>query len=119
MSQKGAARANAVPPTLTELLQRFSVIGPALVDLAVTHELGHAICQENNERNADDYGRDLRAGKVPDWQDSRSAVRAAWRSAYLLPPRMARHDRKGGTRSAPQMKSTVASVFPNLVRSPH
>lgn len=39
---------------------------PALVDLAITHEMGHAICREKNERKADDYGRELREGKVPD-----------------------------------------------------
>jgi hypothetical protein len=49
-----------------ELLQRFSVIGPALVDLAVTHEMGHGICQEKDERRADDYGKELRDGKTPD-----------------------------------------------------
>jgi len=38
-------------------------VGPALVDVAVTHELGHAICQEKNERKANDYGRELRDGK--------------------------------------------------------
>jgi hypothetical protein len=41
-----------------ELLQRFYMIGPALVDLAVTHEMGHGICY--------DYGRELRQGKTPD-----------------------------------------------------
>ncbi|HVO61089.1 MAG TPA: hypothetical protein VMT53_09140 [Terriglobales bacterium] len=49
-----------------ELLERFRVIGPALVDLAITHEMGHAICHEKNERRADDYGKELRDGKVPD-----------------------------------------------------
>lgn len=49
-----------------ELLERFGKIGPALVDLAVTHEMGHGICQEKNERRADDYGRELREGKTPD-----------------------------------------------------
>jgi hypothetical protein len=49
-----------------ELLVRFGVIGPALVDLAVTHEMGHGICQEKNERRADDYGRQLREGKTPE-----------------------------------------------------
>jgi hypothetical protein len=49
-----------------ELLQRFSMIGPDLLDLAVTHEMGHGICQEKDERRADDYGRELRGGKVPD-----------------------------------------------------
>jgi hypothetical protein len=49
-----------------ELLQRFDMIGAALLDLAVTHEMGHGICQEKNERRADDYGRELREGKAPD-----------------------------------------------------
>jgi hypothetical protein len=41
-------------------------MGAALVDLAITHEMGHAICQEKREREADDYGRELRDGKIPD-----------------------------------------------------
>jgi hypothetical protein len=49
-----------------DLLQKFDKIGPALVDLAVTHEMGHGICKEKDERRADDNGRELRAGKVPD-----------------------------------------------------
>jgi len=48
-----------------ELLERFGMIGPALVDLAITHEMGHAICHEKNERRADDYGKLLRDGKAP------------------------------------------------------
>ena len=49
-----------------ELLQRFGMTGAALLDLAVTHEMGHGICQEKNERRADGYGRELREGKTPD-----------------------------------------------------
>jgi hypothetical protein len=49
-----------------ELMERFSAMGPALVDLAITHEMGHAICHEKRERQADDYGKELRDGKVPD-----------------------------------------------------
>ena len=48
-----------------ELLDRFGMIGPPLVDLAITHEMGHALCQEKNERRADDYGKELREGKIP------------------------------------------------------
>jgi hypothetical protein len=33
-----------------ELLERFGSIGPALVDLAVTHEMGYGIRQEKDER---------------------------------------------------------------------
>src|SRR5271167_3048030 len=49
-----------------ELLERFRMIGPQLVKLAITHEMGHGICQEKDERRADDYGRELRDGKIPD-----------------------------------------------------
>lgn len=49
-----------------ELLERFRMIGPQLVNLAITHEMGHGICQETDERRADDYGKELRDGKVPD-----------------------------------------------------
>jgi hypothetical protein len=49
-----------------ELMQRFHMIGKTLLNLAVTHEMGHGICQEKNERRADDYGRELREGKTPD-----------------------------------------------------
>jgi hypothetical protein len=47
-----------------ELLQLFGVMGTALLDLAVTHELGHAICQDKDERRADDDGRGLRERKT-------------------------------------------------------
>ena len=49
-----------------ELLQRFGLVGPSSVSVAVTHEMGHAFCQEKNERRADDFGKELREGKVPD-----------------------------------------------------
>lgn len=67
-----------------ELIQRFSVIGPALVDLAITHEMGHGICQEKDERRADNYGKELRAGKVPDC--SKTLKRKAASVATRIPP---------------------------------
>ena len=43
-------------------------------NLAITHEMGHAICQEKNERKADDDGEALREGRnsrtAARWQDS-------------------------------------------------
>src|SRR6476620_8858730 len=47
-----------------ELLDRFGVGGEALLELAVNHELGHCVCPNQNERKADDYGHQLREGKV-------------------------------------------------------
>jgi hypothetical protein len=43
----------------------FGVTGDALLELAVNHELGHCVCHDQDERKADDYGRELRAGKTP------------------------------------------------------
>jgi len=49
-----------------ELLHVFGVTGEALLELAVNHELGHCVCPDQDERKADDYGRELREGKIPD-----------------------------------------------------
>jgi hypothetical protein len=54
---------SATPSRNKELLLMFGAIGNALLDLAVTHELGHAICHDQDERPADDYGRGLREKK--------------------------------------------------------
>jgi hypothetical protein len=48
-----------------ELMERFGMIGQSLVGLALTHEMGHAICNEKDERPADDYGKELREGEIP------------------------------------------------------
>jgi hypothetical protein len=48
-----------------DLFRAYGVTGPALLELAISHELGHAICQEPDERRADDYGRELRGEKTP------------------------------------------------------
>jgi hypothetical protein len=56
----------ATPTGDMNLLRTFGVIGGALLDLAVTHELGHAICQDQNQRRADNYGRELRLTKTVD-----------------------------------------------------
>lgn len=49
-----------------EFLHVFGVTGEALLELAVNHELGHCVCPDQDERKADDYGRELREGKIPD-----------------------------------------------------
>ena len=57
---------SATPSRNEDLLLTFGVIGNALLDLAVTHELGHGICHERDERWADDYGRELRQTRTVD-----------------------------------------------------
>jgi hypothetical protein len=37
---------------------------PKLLELAVTHELGHAFCDEPNEAAADRFGEELRNGRL-------------------------------------------------------
>jgi hypothetical protein len=54
-----------VPERSAELMKHWSSSIDDLLALAVSHELGHALCHERNERKADEYGRLLRAGRLP------------------------------------------------------
>jgi hypothetical protein len=47
------------------LAQRFGLPPGSILDYAVTHEMGHAICGERQENLADKYGSDLRRGIAP------------------------------------------------------
>jgi hypothetical protein len=47
------------------LARRFGLPPGSILDYAVTHEMGHAICGERQERLADKYGLDLRRGIAP------------------------------------------------------
>jgi hypothetical protein len=55
--------ARSAPIRSSELLRMFNIPVDALLNLAVSHELGHALCQEKDERQTNTYGRDLRAGE--------------------------------------------------------
>jgi len=37
---------------------------PKLLELAVSHELGHALCEEPNEAARDRFGEELRNGRL-------------------------------------------------------
>jgi hypothetical protein len=54
-----------IPLRLTELIRKFGLSGDALLQLAVSHELGHALCKEGDEHRVDAYGRYLREGQLP------------------------------------------------------
>lgn len=51
----------APPSRNTELLQQYGVSLDRLLDYAVTHELGHAMCHDWKEWTAEQVGRNLRA----------------------------------------------------------
>lgn len=53
-----------VPGRSAELIREWSSSIDQLLDLTVTHELGHALCNERNERKADAYGQQLRKGET-------------------------------------------------------
>jgi hypothetical protein len=44
------------------LANRFGLTAAGILDFAVTHEMGHAICGERDEKQAEKYGLDLRRG---------------------------------------------------------
>jgi hypothetical protein len=68
-----AARVTVLEDTLFEtadsrkanLAQRYGQLPGGLLDYAVSHEMGHAICHERDEKLADSYGLALRMGTTP------------------------------------------------------
>ena len=59
-----------VPRRSAELLLIWNLPRPALLELAITHELGHCLCNDAKEANAEMIGRDLRNGRNPECQTS-------------------------------------------------
>jgi hypothetical protein len=53
-----------VPVRGGELLLKWSMDRMGLLDLAIRHELGHALCNDANERNADRVARLLEEKKT-------------------------------------------------------
>jgi hypothetical protein len=54
------------PGRSAELIGHWSRSMDDLLALAITHELGHALCDEQDEHKADANGRLLRTGRLPD-----------------------------------------------------
>jgi hypothetical protein len=52
------------PLRTSELMEEWQRSMPKLLELAVTHELGHAFCAEPNEALADHFGEELRNGRL-------------------------------------------------------
>ena len=55
-----------VPNRSAELLRFWSVPLNRMLDLAISHELGHAVCNLQDEHIADSFGGQLRAGRNPE-----------------------------------------------------
>jgi len=53
------------PQRQIELLSKWRTGFDQFLDLAVTHELGHAVCNDPDERRADRFGQRLRQGQSP------------------------------------------------------
>ena len=53
------------PQRTAELMREWRSSIPKLLELAVTHELGHAFCGAVNEAVAERFGEDLRNGREP------------------------------------------------------
>lgn len=62
-----------VPVRGRELLLRWSMSIRDLLDFAISHELGHALCNEKDEWNANRVGQLLRDGKAPSCEGSLEA----------------------------------------------
>jgi len=59
------------PERIADLMKEWQQSMPNLLELAVSHELGHAFCAEPNEVAADRFGEQLRKGLAPRCQVSR------------------------------------------------
>lgn len=59
-----------------ELLRVWAVPLDKFLDVAVTHELGHAICNELDEAKADTFGKLLRERKIAECVIKRASTRA-------------------------------------------
>lgn len=53
------------PQRTAELMHEWVRSMPQLLEFAVSHELGHAFCEETNEAAADRFGAELRKGLLP------------------------------------------------------
>ena len=59
------------PERIAELMDEWRSSMPELLEHAVSHELGHALCEEANERVALRFGEELRKGLTPHCDVSR------------------------------------------------
>ena len=63
------------PQRIAELMNEWQQSMPKLLERAVTHELGHAFCEEPNETAADHFGAELRKGRLTPCRSSKETRR--------------------------------------------
>ena len=63
------------PERTSDLMMEFSRSMPKLLELAISHELGHAFCAEPNEAAADRFAAGLRDGMAPRCRNSKNATK--------------------------------------------
>jgi len=61
------------PTRATELVRDFHAPFDQLLSIAISHELGHAICHESNETAANRIAEQLRTGKHPECGETRES----------------------------------------------
>lgn len=71
------------PQRIAELMNEWQQSMPKLLELAVTHELGHAFCAEPNEAAADRFGEELRNGRLTPCRISNGAKSKRVRAGEL------------------------------------
>ena len=71
------------PLRTSELMEEWQRSMPKLLELAVTHELGHSFCAETNEAAADHFGEELRNGRLMPCRISKEAKRKRVGTAEL------------------------------------
>jgi hypothetical protein len=67
------------PRRQMELISKWQIGFDQLLDLAVTHELGHALCNDPDERRADQFGQRLRHGQTPKCDNQQRSTAAGAR----------------------------------------
>ena len=72
----------------SELMGQWRMSMPQLLELAVSHELGHAFCAEPNESAADHFGEELRKGALAPCRVSKEAKRKRTRAEDLHAQRL-------------------------------
>jgi hypothetical protein len=83
-----------VAPRQRELMDAFGETREKLLDLAISHEFGHAICMDVDEGRARRFGKLLRAGAYPSCQRTREQMGTLVEFEYFHRPEV-RADAKG------------------------